>query len=360
MRILIVWDRMGDYHRSRVDNYSNMFPDNQIITANLGTGSDIYKWSNKNNGFHYDLSPKRGDQIDIIKRFKKFKTVINENSIEKVVLSGYGKIEYVIFAIWLKLIGIDTYIFAESWYESSWIKNYLKKCYLHIFISGIFVSGERARKFYTESLGFNEKLVHSGYSVVDNEHFAFERDINYVVKNVVQRPIMLCVARYSAEKNLDFLISSFLSSEMSDNWVLQLVGDGPLSDSLKTRYGEFGNIIFNGWESYENLPDIYKKASCFVLASEFEPWGLVVNEAMSCGLPIVISQNCGCVEDLLKGNGFSFSSSDENELKLILNRIATMAAVDLWKMGRRSRDIIGSYSTSNWSRTLNNMLQINS
>jgi glycosyltransferase involved in cell wall biosynthesis len=52
-----------------------------------------------------------------------------------------------------------------------------------------------------------------------------------------------------------------------------------------------------------------------VLPSKSEPWGLVVNEAMICGLGVIVSDACGCKDDLVTGNGFIFESGKQNELQ---------------------------------------------
>ena len=88
MKVLVVWDRIGDYHRKRIRAYVEMYQSDMLITANLGAGSDIYKWTNDNNASHIDFSSKSADKFDLFKRYNHFKRVVTEYNIDKVVLSG--------------------------------------------------------------------------------------------------------------------------------------------------------------------------------------------------------------------------------------------------------------------------------
>jgi glycosyltransferase involved in cell wall biosynthesis len=115
-------------------------------------------------------------------------------------------------------------------------------------------------------------------------------------------------------------------------------------------------ITLLGWQSYNDLPDIYRQASLFVLPSTFEPWGLVVNEAMAAGLPVVLSNDVGCLPDLLdvQLNGWSFKGSDQ--LKNIFDVISTIPPEKLLAMGEQSRKIIGRYSLSLFAANLKALL----
>ena len=109
-----------------------------------------------------------------------------------------------------------------------------------------------------------------------------------------------------------------------------------------------------GFVQYEELPMYYALAGAFVHASISEPWGLVVNEAMASGLPLIVSRKCGCVPELLEEarNGFSFSPEDVDELATLLLRMAAFSDAERELMGRRSSRIVDSWSVERFANGL--------
>jgi 1,2-diacylglycerol 3-alpha-glucosyltransferase len=347
---------MGDYHRSRVAAYRALYPEDNLYTADLGTADQLYKWQNTAHTNHVVLSEKEAGQFDLWQRFKRFKTLIKNHSVDKVVLSGYGKIDYLLFTLWLKLKGIETYMFAESWYKGKPILDQLKGLFLRWSVKGIFASGERAANHFAEHLKYPKQQMAIGYSVVDNAHFNFVRSIEAVETALERKPILLCVARYAEEKNLELLITAFEASDLSSKWQMQLVGGGPLKVILQEKITNPDKVQLHNWQAYKDLPLLYQKASAFILPSQFEPWGLVVNEAMAAGLPIVLSEACGCLPDLLSDNGYAFNATDKNELISVLNKLQAQSAEALHGMGLSSAKCIAQFTPQIWASTLKSLL----
>ncbi|MCC8358448.1 glycosyltransferase family 4 protein [Salinimicrobium sediminilitoris] len=357
MKILVVWDRMGDYHRIRTETYKKQFGTDKLFTADLGSSDNLYHWKNTEGEGHYSLSKLPAGKRDIKRRFAQFKQIIKEHKIQKVVLSGYGKPEYLLFTLWLKTKRIDCYYFAESWYPGSYIMDRVKNKFLQKFVRGIFASGERAKEHFSKRLNFPVNLIRTGYSVVDNNHFLYTRNISEVEEALAKKPVLLCVARHSPEKNLLILIRSFQNSDLYPNWKLRIVGGGPLTEDLKKEVQDPSKVELMHWQSYHDLPKLYKEASCFILPSSFEPWGLVVNEAMAASLPVILSKQCGCVPDLLDGNGFVFDALDTKMLIGTLNKLNSTSAEELHGMGKRSFHIIKNYIPTTWAQNLNTLLK---
>jgi len=99
-----------------------------------------------------------------------------------------------------------------------------------------------------------------------------------------------------------------------------------------------------GFKQYDELPAWYGLAGAFVHASTTEQWGLVVNEAMASGLPVLVSERCGCAPDLVKDgvNGFIFDPYDVERLARLMYRLAH-GDVDRDAMGRASQEIIADW-----------------
>jgi 1,2-diacylglycerol 3-alpha-glucosyltransferase len=80
-----------------------------------------------------------------------------------------------------------------------------------------------------------------------------------------------------------------------------------------------------GFEPYDELPVYYALANAFVHASTNEQWGLVVNEAIASGLPVIVSNRCGCAPELVNSNGFTFDPTNEHELTARLLEMASLS-----------------------------------
>jgi glycosyltransferase involved in cell wall biosynthesis len=135
------------------------------------------------------------------------------------------------------------------------------------------------------------------------------------------------------------------------------LGDGPERENL-IKEAQGSSVQLLGWKDYEELPLWYHRASLFILPSYFEPWGLVVNEAMAAGLPILVSSATGCHPDLIsEANGWIFDPKDEEKLVILLNHIASIPDVVLKRMGQESSKQIRNFSLEKWAYEFDSCLK---
>jgi glycosyltransferase involved in cell wall biosynthesis len=122
-------------------------------------------------------------------------------------------------------------------------------------------------------------------------------------------------------------------------------------EALAARTGFGIDIRFEGLHGTAELPRYYAFAGCFVLPSTREPWGLVANEAMAAGLPVLISRRCGCAEDLvLEGeNGLLFDPAEPGALTASLSVMGSLGRARLAEMGAVSEAIVARYSPRAWA-----------
>jgi glycosyltransferase involved in cell wall biosynthesis len=148
-----------------------------------------------------------------------------------------------------------------------------------------------------------------------------------------------------------------LSSSLVVPWSLVLLGDGPLRESLNSQLSTLnlhGHVHLPGFKQYPDLPAYYGLAEAFILPSISETWGLVVNEAMASGLPVLVSNRCGCAPDLVQegANGFTFDPLDIEQLAQQMLGVWKMEDGRLERMGAVSARIIADWGPDRFANGL--------
>lgn len=214
--------------------------------------------------------------------------------------------------------------FIESCYLESFttgLKGYIKK----VFVSRLFrvyASGKSQRKI-TDDLGFRgETIITKGVGV-----FNYIPQPAYTSKEKVQN--FLYVGRFVEVKNLKFLISIF--NELPQ-YNLYLAGFGEQEEELRAMAME--NVHFLGAIDNKELSSYYQKMDVFVLPSMSEPWGLVVEEALNNGIPVIVSDRVGCADEIINdSNGIVFKFDEAQALK---EAIAKMTYIDYYNSLRKN------------------------
>jgi glycosyltransferase involved in cell wall biosynthesis len=156
--------------------------------------------------------------------------------------------------------------------------------------------------------------------------------------------VVLSVARLAPEKGLDTLVRAVASARVPE-LVLAVAGEGPERASLERLAREQGvRAVFVGDVAWERIAGLYAAADVFALLSEQEPWGVVVNEASACGLPLVLSERVGAAHDLLRDdeNGMLVGVGDVEAAANAIRRLAADRELRS-AYGARSREIVAGW-----------------
>jgi glycosyltransferase involved in cell wall biosynthesis len=147
--------------------------------------------------------------------------------------------------------------------------------------------------------------------------------------------VFLYCAKLSGVKAPEVLVEAFARLLDLPGARLVMVGIGPMEAELKVRAGALGlsRIRWEGFVNQRDLPFYYRAADVFVLPSRFEPWGLVVNEALACGTPCIVSDVVGCGPDLVdaRGTGLVFKRDDVDSLESALRQAMNPVARERWR-----------------------------
>lgn len=276
-----------------------------------------------------------------------------------------------------KLHGIKTVMMNESHAgteSAKGLKRFVKSLIVRRFDAGL-IGGIPHRRHFSQ-LGLNPKRLFVGYDAVDNEFFheaSFHfRKNRLSTKESFALPdcYILSLGRFVSKKNLSTLVRAFsvLSRSLESCPSLVFVGSGETETMLRNEACELGisyrdvgskgdqapepgEIGFYGFRQIDENPAFYALAEFFVLPSLWEEWGLVVNEAMACGLPVLVSSAAGCAEDLVDygGNGYTFDPKNPNELAERMMELSLNQEMRT-RMGDRSREIIRHWGCDNFAR----------
>jgi glycosyltransferase involved in cell wall biosynthesis len=162
----------------------------------------------------------------------------------------------------------------------------------------------------------------------------------------------LFVGRLVREKGVLDLLAAYreLPTNLREKIGLVFAGDGRLRAELETLARDIypGLIHFAGFVDRNDLAQYYGLAECLVLPTYSDPWGLVVNEAMACGLPVICANVAGCVADLVKRNGRLVDPGDHSQLRHAMIEIACDPVLRD-SMSAESEAIIREYSPEAWA-----------
>jgi len=277
---------------------------------------------------------------------------------------------------------IDGYSYASSWAGLFWAKRNKKKIILWSssnrddhkrtfykeYIKSLFVRscdaynvyGTKSKK-YLICLGAREDRIFTTGNNTDNgfyyhETMKWSRERSALIKSFgMPERNFLYIGRFSPEKNIMRLLDAYRDLKRGSEWGLILLGRGPQKEDIERhiKTHQIKNVFMPGFKQKDEVPKYMAVSDIFVLPSISEPWGLVVNEAMAAGFPVLVSIKCGCSDDLIKSNenGFVFDPLDKDGLLKLMNKM-TGKEIDLIKMGKQSLEIIKDFTPERATSTV--------
>jgi glycosyltransferase involved in cell wall biosynthesis len=274
--------------------------------------------------------------------------------------AGWARIHRVPLLLWSESTALD----ARRGHR---LVEFMKTRFLRL-CRGFVVSG-KSSFHYLKDLGIPERQIFAAPNAVDTQLFsgladAARRDaIQVRTRHSLPARYFLYVGRLVEAKGVFDLLEAYakLSEEIRAEVSLVFVGDGSDRAKLMERASAIapGTILFPGFAHREELAEFYALADALIFPTHSDPWGLVVNEGMACGLPVVATSVAGCTEDLVRDgwNGFVIPPRDSSSLATAMGRLAADSALRI-EMGARSREKIGEYSPEAWAQGLVNAIKI--
>ena len=359
--------RIGPYHATRLQAAAGR-GDLAVVETRRTDGE--YAWDEVSDlgrvPRHTLLSTESGSVGSASDVRRRMFETLDEIHPRSVAVTGWSEPDALAALEWCLRKSVPAILMSESQERDaprSWWKERLKRAVVGA-ASAALVGGTPHAE-YVAKLGLPAERVVPGYDVVDNDWFARGADAarrhGPELRAALGLPekFFLASNRFIEKKNLERLLEGFARYRQKTGpagWDLVLLGSGPLEGRLRARGVELSlgsSVRFAGFQQYGALPQFYGLAGAFVHASTTEQWGLVVNEAMAAGLPVLVSEACGCAPDLVqKGrNGFQFDPLDVEGIAETLQIVADdpRRCRDL---GEESRRIIADWSPALFGENL--------
>lgn len=263
---------------------------------------------------------------------------INAENYDAVIIHGHNLAAHHI--AWAACLASRTPVFTRgethrrlsrpSWRET------IRKPLLNLHYRGLdgFLAIGSANSAYYRWMGIPQEEIFSVPYTVDNARFISASKKAQQTRLEVRKklgmdltlPAIVFASKFDKRKRPDDLLAAYAKLRHEGiEAQLVMVGTGLLEKSLKSDVikNAIPNVTFAGFVNQADLPAVYAASDVFVLPSSNEPWGLVVNEAMCAGLPIVLSEEIGCADDLVKDgvNGATFVAGDIEGLAAALRPI---------------------------------------
>jgi glycosyltransferase involved in cell wall biosynthesis len=378
-QLWIIWGNWGPYHHARFDALRRAAALHGLDARGLELvpRSDVYEWqTGARNDAIWSL-PVNDREMDFrpVRLARTLRPLLRRERPAVVFVPSYWhwSLECNLLA---RANGSRIVMMNESHAgteRARGAKRWIKRLIVRRFHAALVGGAPHKRHF--ASLGLAEGLISTGYDAVDNEYFSREAarvrgdaESHRAHWGLPSR-FVLSLGRLVEKKNLATLLEAhrIRCGEAGDTAAAELVivGSGPLDTALREQCRASGievversgtppfpepgapagpRAFFYGFRQIAENPVFYALADAFVLPSVLEEWGLVVNEAMACGLPVIVSRKAGCAEDLVREgeNGWVFDPSSPGELAACLAKLDESAALRA-RMGARSQEIISAW-----------------
>ena len=243
-----------------------------------------------------------------------------------------------------------------------WIKSFVLGKLLFRLTAGFLCAGTANRLLY-EFYGVpDHKLIPFAFSWGSEKLLQASDELNSRKKEIRQQlgipedtyAILYC-GRLSPEKSPLSLVEAFEKVDLADKTLI-IVGDGELRASLQNYVAKknIDHVYFFGFQNRREIPKFYVAADVLVLPSDQETWGIVVNEAMSFGLPVIVSDQVGAARDLVQNgyNGYTFPPGDVEALATNIKQLMQQDEAERSAMEAGSRELIEKWSTRDLTDSL--------
>lgn len=279
---------------------------------------------------------------------------IKKNKYDHIVATSYSYFTEMAALIYMKLRRIPYYLETDGGLIRE--ENFVKRIYKKFLVSNAkgYFSPSKCSDDYLAFYGAKRNIIYR-YPFTSLKNNDILNDIPKMEEKVKlktelgikEKKVVLSVGQFIYRKGYDILLKA--CKELDEEIGVYIVGGEPTEEYLKLKKElNLSNVHFEGFKSKEEISKYYKLADLFVLPTREDIWGLVINEALSCGLPVITTNKCVAGLELIKNkkNGSIIELEDynliSNEINIIINNPCSLKI-----MQKNSLEIIKLYTIEN-------------
>jgi glycosyltransferase involved in cell wall biosynthesis len=350
-KILVLSIYPAPYRVEVVEKLRDIFDVTVFFESNQGDSRDV-SWFQSGDYYLLDTSEGKQSFHDAIDNLKSFDLVLcydysTKVSVQLIVKCILSKTPYIINA--------DGVMLAK---HGNILKDVIKR-FIISNAAGYLASGERAKTYFLHYGAKEENIYLHTFSTLHKEDILpnpISRQRKDSIRKVLglnpDKKIAIAVGRFIPLKRYDQLILAWMN--MPIDFELLLIGGGEEEKTYRKLIDDnhITNISIDGYHPKEELMQYYMAADVFVHPTSYDVWGLVVNEAMACGLPVIVSDKCVAGLELVKDgkNGYLVSMGDDTSLCGKVVEVCKDES-NYAGMAQNALDTIRSYTIENMAAT---------
>lgn len=359
MKLVIFTAQVSPYHNARYVAATKYFNEVHVVSSvNAGDFSEFLATSLGDYTLHR-LYVGRGEYTAAAasrELSERVRAVLEQVQPDFIAAAGWTTPENLAALVYGRERNVPIVVMSESQADDaprSFIREVIKKRIVSKFDAALV--GGPPHADYAAALGIPRERIHFGYNAVDNAHFARGGEAARTKDVQLRRDLdlperyILASARFIKKKNLPNLVLAYSEARrrIRDAPDLVILGDGPERPEVERAISESGvasHICLPGFRGYDLLPAFYALSEGFVHVSASEQWGLVINEAMASGVPVVVSNRCGATRAVVEhGVSGLVTDTDVGAISEALIALFRLSPEARQTMGRAAADAISAW-----------------
>jgi glycosyltransferase involved in cell wall biosynthesis len=249
-------------------------------------------------------------KLSFIEKVAALNRVLGEEKPQAVLFYGYYQVEHWILRILCAQKKIPLIFVGETFdWRGSLFRQGINRVLVNYFfrkVAGFIAIGKRTVEYYRQ-WGVSPSKITSAKYCTDLAPFVLPEPEANTVRSEIRKSLgispdaflLLFVGRLFDRKRPQDLLEIHLNLQKQGLVHTVFVGNGELSEVLQSKAAGTPNVHFVGFKNQNEIKNFYYAADLLVVPSDFETWGLVVNEAFSCRLPALVTDQCGVAGDLV-------------------------------------------------------------
>lgn len=346
-RIIFLWENFGPTHIDRCEAVARRFPNSAVFGVELFSASRTYDWNAADSGdFRKVTLFGAGEHPGVFGAFARMVRAAWSIGRGSYFLCHYESRDTLMFAWWLRLTGNRVFMMGDSKYDD--YRRHLRREVLKRLFTlpyhGAIAASVRSRD-YLRFLGLPQRAIMLGYDTLSIDRIRAHAAAPPAPDGVAHSErSFAAVARLVTKKNLAILLDAYALYRRNTDRPrsLDLCGSGPLEASLKAQAERLGiaeHVRFHGFVQTDEVSRILGRSLALILPSIEEQFGLVVIEAQAMGLPVILSDNCGARDELVRTGVNGFLVEPDNPAGLAAFMAMLSEEESLWRsMAAAARD----------------------